>query len=108
MLEVADVCILCGEVHPVRNYGLQHGDRGECPRVIMGRFPLLSHAEVDAIATEDHLRGSTSKRIREYESPPTPRPSQSKDAPDFASTPSGRPRTMGLPWLPPPDLGTVI
>lgn len=107
MLEVADVCILCGEVHPVRNFGLQHGERGECPRVIMGRFPLLTGAEADAIATEEALRGSMSKRIRDYETPSHPAPRM--DVPPAPkSGPEARARAMGLPWLPLPDLGTVI
>lgn len=108
MLEVADVCILCGEVHPARHFGLSHGERGECPRVLMGRFPLISLPDGDREFEEDVLRGSASRRIREYETP-TPLPPSRRDLdPDLGVGPTARNRAIGMPWLPLPDLGEVI
>ena len=106
MLEVADVCILCGEVHPTQHYGLRHGERGECPKVIMGRFPLISRS--DGVAEATPLRGTASQRIREYEAPPVPPPPPSEPRRQTGTDLEARARVLGVPWLPPPDLGTVI
>ncbi len=109
MLEEADVCILCGEVHPVRHFGLRHGEHGHCPKVVMGRFPILIEGEeIEDLLDEEPLAGSASQRIREYEAPPVPMPSPHESHRHYEVDPVNRARTMGLPWLPPPDLGTVI
>jgi hypothetical protein len=106
MLEEADVCILCGEVHPVRHFGIRHGERGECPKVIMGRFPLLSGPDSDELRIEEPIRvGASTQRIRDYETP-TVRPAPRSDPADSVREP--RPRSMGMAWLPPPDLGEAI
>ena len=106
MLQEADVCILCGEVHPTRHFGLRHGERGECPKVIMGRFPLISDS--DGVSEETPLRGSASQRIREYEAPPVPPPPRSEPRRQMSADLDARARALGVPWLPPPDLGAVI
>jgi len=108
MLEVADVCILCGEVHPSRHYGLRHGERGECPKVIMGRFPLLTRGNGDDGGDEEPLVGTASQRIREYETPSVPAPSRQDSYRRMNVDSETRARTMGMAWLPPPDLGAVI
>ena len=108
MLEVADVCILCGEVHPVRNYGLRHGEHGECPKVIMGRFPMITRPDGEEVMDERSLRGSATQRIRDYETPQAPHVPRSDGHPRLGADLETRSRTMGLPWLPPPDLGTVV
>ncbi len=105
MLEVADVCILCGEVHPARQFGFNHGEHGQCPKVIMGRFPMISQPPADDVLLETPVRGSASKRIRDFETPSSP--AERTDS-RFGVDSSTRPRPMGLPWLPPPDLGAVI
>jgi hypothetical protein len=102
MLKQADVCIHCGERHPARNFGLRHGEGGQCPKVIMGRFPLLSRPFEEESELDKPLAGSASQRIRDYETPVLPGSLPSR------SGPGERARTMGLPWLPPPDLGSVI
>lgn len=105
MLDGANVCLSCGEVHPEKQFGLRHGAARECPKVIMGRFPLISQPD-PAEFPEIPVRVSASRRIRDFEMPP---------AVYLGSLPSGRrggtePRSrgMGVPWLPPPDLGEVI
>ena len=108
MLEVADVCILCGEVHPSRRYGLRHGERGECPKVIMGRFPLIAGNTKEPASDEDELRGTATQRIREYETPSVPAPSRQDSYRRMNVDSETRARTMGMAWLPPPDLGMVI
>jgi hypothetical protein len=109
MLNEADVCIHCGEMHPVRNFGLSHGERGHCPKVIMGRFPILIDADGgEDLLEEELLVGSASQRIRDYESPPLPMTGSERVHRRLGVDLETRARTMGLPWLPPPDLGTVI
>ena len=109
MLEEADVCIWCGEVQPAQHFGLRHGEHGHCPKVVMGRFPLLTEGEDrEEIFDEEPLAGSASQRIREYETPPVPKSSLHESARRFGVGPEVRARPAGLPWLPPPDLGAVI
>jgi|GEM_PF-581552 len=104
---VADVCLSCGEVHSEKHFGIRHGERRECPKVILGRFPILSHPEADTIS-EVPVRVSASQRIREFETPSVLPPVSLGSVPRRRVDPAGRPRSMGMPWLPLPDLGEVI
>jgi hypothetical protein len=105
MLEVANVCLSCGAVHSGKQFGFAHGEARECPKVIMGRFPVISQPELPDL-TEFPVQVSAARSIRDYEAPPAvslgslPSPRR--------SGPGSRPRGMGVPWLPLPDLGEVI
>jgi hypothetical protein len=105
MLEVADVCLSCGEVHSDKQFGFRHGGARECPKVIMGRFPVISRPELPDL-NDVPVRVSASRSIRDYETPPAVSlgslPSPRRGGPDPRS------RGMGVSWLPPPDLGEVI
>jgi hypothetical protein len=105
MLEGADVCLSCGEVHSDKQFGFRHGATRECPKVILGRFPVISQPALQS-AAEVPVRISASQRIRDYEMPPPVSlgslPTPRRDGTDPRS------RGMGVPWLPPPDLGEVI
>lgn len=105
MLGAANTCLSCGGVHSNEQFSLRHGAARECPKVIMGRFPVISQPE-PAELLDIPVQVSVSRSIRDYEMPP---------AVYLGSLPSGRrggsePRSrgMGVPWLPPPDLGEVI
>jgi hypothetical protein len=108
MLEAADVCLSCGEVHSDKQFGFRHGATRECPKVVLGRFPVISQP-APADLNEIPVRTSASQQIRGYETPLTPPPVSlgSLPAPRRGGTDS-RSRGMGVPWLPPPDLGEVI
>lgn len=107
MLEVADVCLSCGEVHPEQQFALRHGQRRECPKVILGRFPLLSRADGDG-TLEEPVSGPAARRIRDYEIPTIPAPLTFTPFARRGDEPESRLRTLGMPWLPPPDLGEVV
>ena len=106
MLQVPDVCLSCGEVHSGKQFGLRHEGRAECPKVIMGRFPLYSMPDGEGLA-EGPTRGLASRRIREFEAPAA-NPATHSVGSTRRDDPDARPRSMGMPWLPPPDLGEVI
>jgi hypothetical protein len=107
MLEVPDVCLSCGEVHSEKHFGIRHGERRECPKVIMGRFPLLSRPDGEGVP-EVPVRSSASQRIREFETPTVPPPVSLGSLPRRRNEPESRTHSMGMPWLPLPDLGEVI
>lgn len=101
MLGEADGCPLCGEVHPEPRFGIRHGRPRECPKVVLGSFPVL-----DQLPEEDGTefpRVPAARRIREFETP--------LQVSFVASPPSEtdvRPRGLGVPWLRPPELGGII
>jgi len=109
MLQVSHGCPVCGQVHEGRKFGFKHRAPRECPLVIVGNFPIVSLPTLpetavtkvssgvqsgggDGIAqTSDSLLAVS---LRQVES------AQSRDA--------ERTRGLGVPWLPPPDLGEVL
>jgi len=108
MLGVSNVCPACGQVHEGRKFGFKHRAPRECPLVIIGSFPLVS---LPTPALEVPIRLDTTVLV------PT------KDARDEPETvldgefgpvhyprarSTERTRSLGLPWLPPPDLGEVL
>ena len=105
MLGEATACPLCGDTHPEPQFGIRHGDPRECPKVILGSFPVIDRFEDEEIDLP-LPRISAARRIREFEtpiqvsltSPPPPRPDEVDP----------RPRGLGVPWLRPPDLGEVL
>jgi hypothetical protein len=108
MLEVPNVCLSCGEVHTERQFGFRHGPARECPKVILGRFPVVSEP-APADFTEVPIRISASQQIRGYETPRSPPPVSMGSLPSpRRGVPDSRFRGTGVPWLPPPDLGEVI
>jgi hypothetical protein len=105
MLEVADVCPSCGQTHDGAQFGIVHGGPRECPRVVLGSFPVISQPDLEDIP-EPLPRAPAARRIREFEEPAhvslgsLPLPTR--------ADPGSRPRSFAAPWLRPPDLGDVL
>ncbi len=105
MLGVADVCPSCGETHPEPQFGISHGGPRECPRVIMGSFPVFDEFEPETVPAPV-LRASAAQKIRDFEIPvqvaygslPVPHREPLVE----------HPRSLSVPWLRPPDLGEVL
>jgi len=106
MLQVADVCPACGEAHSDRQFGFKHRSARECPRVVMGSFPV---ATMPSPPLAVPIRVPAAQQIQIAERPrgrvqmplaPYPAPSPEPDR--------GRSRSLGILWLPPPDLGEVL
>jgi hypothetical protein len=105
MLGEADVCPSCGQTHPDRQFGFSHGGSRQCPKVVMGSFPILDETDPEALP-EPVLRAPAGRRIRDFETPvqvslgslPVPRRSDLEI----------HPRSLSVPWLRPPDLGEVL
>ena len=106
MLGEATACPMCGETHPETPFGIRHGEPRECPKVILGSFPVIDHLEEEEQDFVPIPHSSLARRIREFETPiqvsltsPPPRRPDEVDS---------RPRGLGVPWLRPPDLGEVL
>jgi len=109
MLQVSHCCPACGQVHEGRKYGFKHRALRECPRVIVGNFPVVSlpNPPEDApIKTPTVVRGNGGNGGAHT--------SESLLAESIRQTEFSRPRDgdrtrgLGVPWLPPPDLGEVL
>jgi hypothetical protein len=98
MLEVADVCPSCGQVHADRQYAFLHRGSGQCPELVRGSYPIVS---TPAASIEAHLVPDLPRKHNE-EVPVSlgslPRPPRDGPA-------EHRIRTLTIPWLAPPDLG---
>jgi hypothetical protein len=106
MLEVTDVCPACGQVHSDRQFGFKHRSLQECPLVVVGSFPVVS---LPNPPLEAPIRASAAKRIRDAEQPVGPLPVyEGPFASPRVAFERVRGRALGLPWLPPPDLGEVL
>jgi len=109
MLEVADVCPSCGQVHSDRQFGLRHGGPRECPAVVLGSFPVLTAPPV--VEPSEPIPSPMPLAV------PVP-PSRARDTREppvsLGSLPfrhrgeETRSRSLGVLWLPPPDLGEVL
>lgn len=106
MLGSADICPTCGETHPEPQYGIRHGAPRECPKVVLGSFPVLDRLEEEDETLEPFPRASAARKIREFETPLPPTLSASPAYPPEGREP--RARGLGVPWLRPPDLGEVL
>jgi len=111
MLEVSDVCLACGQVHDGRKFGLKHRRLRECPRVVTGSFPLVSipSPPAEPPVKVPPVKSNSSRRARAGE--PSPRADIILADPLPLGRPAsrtGRSQSLGLPWLPPPDLGEVF
>lgn len=105
MLGTADVCPSCGQAHSDQQFGLRHGEPRQCPRVVMGSFPVMSQVEVDPL-DDLPIRVPVGRRIREFE---TPAPVSMGSLPlPRRVVPEPRLRPLSAPWLAPPDLGEVL
>jgi hypothetical protein len=105
MLEVTNVCAACGQVHEGRKYGIKHRAPRECPRVVMGRFPLVSRP---SRAEQASAKVPSQRRSRESDPVVNLNPIIGDSLPitRVVSDPAGG-RFLRVPWLPPPDLGEV-
>lgn len=107
MLEKAESCPSCGQTHSESRFGLHHGEARECPRVVLGSFPVIDRSTSDSLE-ELPVPVPVARRIREFETP-TPVSLGSLPFPSRrAPAPAPRFRSLAAPWLPPPDLGEVL
>lgn len=108
MLEVSHCCPACGQVHDGHKFGIRHRAPRECPLVIIGSFPLVS---LPSLPPEPPLKVPTAAKGRNGDSRPEA-PSILADSlrqAEFSRPRDGeRTRGLGVPWLPPPDLGEVL
>jgi len=106
MLEVSDVCPACGQVHTGRQFGFKHRAPRECPLVIVGSFPVVS---LPTPPPDPPLRVPTARRESKPEHPVSAVPISTDAIPILRLDPDReRSRGLGVPWLPPPDLGEVL
>jgi hypothetical protein len=111
MLEVADVCPSCGQIHSARQFGIRHGGPRECPVVVMGSFPLLTSPPAEEISEAVPAPVPLAVPVAST----VPRAQETRETPVYlGSLPvrqrveETRGRSLGLLWLPPPDLGEVL
>ena len=109
MLQVSHGCPACGQVHEGRKFGFKHRAPRECPLVIMGDFPVVSlpntpdGSGAKALSPVRVREGNGGSRI------PDTLLAESLGQLEFARSREGdRSRGLGVPWLPPPDLGEVL
>ncbi len=111
MLEAADACPSCGQVHAEQQYGIRHGSARTCPSVVVGSFPVITTPEStvvpEAIPSPVPLTVPAAGRPA--------RVTPSWDVPvSLGSLPAppreyeSRSRNLAGLWLPPPDLGEVL
>jgi len=107
MLEVANVCPACGEAHTDRQFGFKHRSARECPRVVMGSFPV---ATMPNPPLEAPIRVPAARQIRDAERPRgVPIAPGGMFFPPRGDFERSRPRaSLGVLWLPLPDLGEVL
>jgi hypothetical protein len=98
MLEVADVCPSCGQLHSDRQYAFLHRGSGQCPALVRGNYSVVSRP---AAPIEAHLIPDT-PRAHEADVPVS---MGSLPLPPREETGNRRMRTLSMPWLSPPDLG---
>ena len=106
MLEVSDVCPSCGQVHTKPQFGFKHRAPRECPLVVVGSFPVVS---LPSPPPESPVRVPSVRGSRGPAHPISAVPVSSEPIPILRLDPeSGRSRGLGIPWLPPPDLGEAV
>jgi hypothetical protein len=101
MLNVADVCPACGQVHSDRQYAFLHRGSGQCPALMEGNYSVVSRpsAPIEAHLIPDvPKKGASEVPVSMGSLPVPPRGMESER----------RTRTLSLPWIPPPDLGGVF
>jgi len=101
MLEVADVCPSCGDVHSDRQYAFLHRGSGQCPSLVRGSYSVISQPTAPI---EAHLVPAA-PRAREADVPVS---MGSLPLPPREEPGERRIRTLSMPWLTPPDLGGVF
>ena len=101
MLEAADVCPSCGQVHSDRQYAFLHRGSGQCPALVPRNYAVVSRPSAPI---ESHLVPDT-PRARDADVPVS---MGSLPLPPREETGDRRFRTLSMPWLTPPDLGGVF
>lgn len=101
MLEVADVCPSCGQLHSDRQYAFLHRGSGQCPALVRGSFSVVTRP---AAPIEAHLVPDAPKP-RDAD---TPISLGSLPLPRRADVGEHKIRNLTIPWLTPPDLGGVF
>jgi hypothetical protein len=106
MLGVADVCPSCGQTHSDEQFGITHRGPRECPKVVMGSFPVMSQIDLPEFDLEQAVRPSAARKIREFETPAHVSLGSLPIMPRIENEP--RHRSLAAPWLRPPDLGDIL
>jgi hypothetical protein len=101
MLEAADVCPTCGKIHPDRQFAFLHRGSGQCPTLIESHHSIVSRpaAPDEALRVPDLSKSPASDMPVFIGSLPVPPREQDGER---------RQRHLGLPLLPPPELGGVF
>ena len=107
MLQVSHGCPACGQVHDGRHFGLKHRAPRECPVVVVGSFPVVS---LPSPPPPPMIKATVARRAPEFGLPSDTDllmvdPLVTVQAARVRE--SDRSRGLGIPWLPPPDLGEV-
>ncbi len=106
MLEAADVCPKCGEVHLGARQGADAPETRAYPLGPVAAYPAYT-PEIPPIV--EVPRVSAGDRIREFEAiPQTRRHSAPVTSAAVSLEPGRGSRRMLISWLPPPDLGEVF
>jgi len=108
MLQVAHGCPACGQVHEGQKFGFKHRAPRECPVVVTGNFPVVTvpnpmtaaQVKVPSVIRAQALQPAPVPEVVSFEPVGT--------VPTVSGRDGERGRALGLPWLPPPDLGEVL
>jgi len=106
MLEVSHGCPACGQVHEGSKFGIKHRAPRECPLVIIGSFPLVSIPPPPAEAPIQLPEVARPRKAGSREGSKTVIAEPISQA-EFSRARLAA-RGLGVPWLPPPDLGEVL
>jgi hypothetical protein len=101
MLEAAEVCTTCGKVHSDRQYAFLHRGSGQCPSLVQSNYLIVSRPEA-------HVEAHRVPDVAVTDGPEMPVFIGSLPVPPRDADGEPRQRHLGLPLLPPPDLGGIF
>jgi hypothetical protein len=109
MLQVSHGCPACGQVHEGPRFGFKHRAPRECPLVIMGSFPVITRPNPPLAAPITVPDVKPNLEVDQRNASEALPPADSVGRIQFSRTRDAeRARGLGVPWLPPPDLGEVL
>ncbi|HTT46141.1 MAG TPA: hypothetical protein VMH38_09070 [Thermoplasmata archaeon] len=108
MLQVSHGCPACGQVHEGRKFGFKHRAPRECPLVVLGSFPVISFPNPQATPPLKIPSVKVNVELNRTSDPTPPMGDLSERDQLVRARDAERSRGLGVPWLPPPDLGEVL
>ncbi len=106
MLEEADLCPSCRQGLFEHAHDTRAHTSAPPPIPALTTPPMV---EVPSLLVEEEPRTPAALQIREFEAPSMPLRSVERRGPSFSTRAFERgSRSLGVLWLPPPDLGEVI